>query len=536
MSAKEACATRHGHQSLKCPRLGERFTLLQLRQRVREATLAICTRDAPIWTRQPTVNILVVSNMYPTPESPISGIFVHEQVKALRKRGHDVRVASGKPLWLSGRLPTVSARRVAAEWRNRKLAFEWVDLEGVPCVYFRYFAGALARPSFYPNIYKNALAAVLPRLRRDFNYELVHTHTAFLDGRAGALAASHAGVPLVLTEHTGPFSLVTNSPGLRRHTLAGFQAADSIIAVSDALRAEIALRLPSIEKERIVVVPNGVDAAYFSPEAERVSAEEDGNEDALDEMMRRLADPKQAALTQKSLFAILKSADKRPLTGNSLAQTLIGSLLKASGLKPTRSVKSDQVSVAETTLHALWVGHLVDVKRVDRLVDAFAIAHRNEPRLRLTLLGSGSLEGDIRQRIAGLSLEDVVVLVPQVSRFGVRAAIARSDFIVISSETETFGIVGIEALAMGRPVLATDCGGPREYLDDPACGLLVGNSMEDLAIGLAKMSSTLDRYDQKTIRNVALRKFDFSIIAHELTEVYEAALRKRKAKKPLPEI
>ncbi|MFX5603039.1 glycosyltransferase, partial [Acinetobacter baumannii] len=80
--------------------------------------------------------------------------------------------------------------------------------------------------------------------------------------------------------------------------------------------------------------------------------------------------------------------------------------------------------------------------------DAFAIARRRQPALRLRLVGGGHLEGSLKQQASRLGIDDVVTFVPNVSRDGVCREMARADFLVISSETETFGVVGIEALAM----------------------------------------------------------------------------------------
>lgn len=423
-----------------------------------------------IGRQQSPVKILVVSNLYPTDALPTNGIFVHEQVKALRRAGHDVRVASGKPVWLSVRLPRKTLQRLVAEFHNRRAPFRWATHDGVPVVYFNYFAGVLARPSLYPFIYRSALASRLQDLRNDFGYDIVHTHTAFLDGRAGAMAANRAGVPMILTEHTGPFSLVTAKVGYRIHTLAGLNAADRVIAVSRALRQEITSRLPSVKQAKIRVVPNGVDTAFFVPPDEGVPP---------------------APRTDFAARDCLSSKDSRQ------------------------------------AVRALWVGHFVEVKRVDRLIEALAIARRREPRLHLTLVGGGPLEDAIRHRTSDLGLADNVSFESHASRAVVRAAISASDFVVISSETETFGIVGIEAMSMGRPVLSTDCGGPRDYLENGTCGLLVDNSMEGLAIGLVKMAGTLDRFDANHIRDVACRRFDFSAIAAAIEATYASALATR---------
>ena len=420
------------------------------------------------------MKVLVVSNMYSTEENPVGGIFVHEQVKALRRFGVDVRVATGKPLWLSRR-PHRAARRVLRELADRRRSFQWTEYDGVPVATFSYFAGGFARPFLRPWFYANSLRRLLPSLAAGFDYDLVHAHTAFLDGRAAAGAARLRNVPLALTEHTGPFSLVTDDRRMRRHTVFAMNAADQIIAVSNALRDEIEGRLPEVDPRKIMVLPNGVDCEFFDP----------------------CICPNQAGLATAGTNT--KSAEEIPTAHDT------------------------------ETITALWVGHLVEVKRVDRLLDAFAMVAPHVPRPRLRLVGSGVLEAVLKRKAGELQVADKVTFVPTRDRAGVRAEMASADFLVISSEVETFGVVGIEAMAMGLPVVATNCGGPPDYVTGPDIGELVDNSTEGIAAGLRNMAARHSSIDRAKIRRQAVTNFDFGLLARRLGELYSDLVKRRAA-------
>jgi glycosyltransferase involved in cell wall biosynthesis len=179
----------------------------------------------------------------------------------------------------------------------------------------------------------------------------------------------------------------------------------------------------------------------------------------------------------------------------------------------------------DAPINAIWVGHHVDVKRVDRLLQAFAIAHRRQPRLRLTLLGDGPLREPTQELARALKVESSVRFLPAMSRAGVRDQMARSDFLVISSETETFGVVGIEALSMGLPVLATACGGPCDFIRHRGVGELVGNTAEDLAIGMQRMVDRSAEFDSTVIRQYAIDNFDYARVGRQLALAYQALLQ-----------
>jgi glycosyltransferase involved in cell wall biosynthesis len=501
-----------------------------------------CTNTSP----DESMKVLIVSNMYPTKDHPTGGIFVHDQVKALRRGGVDARVVSGKPLWLSGRRLRTTLSLVGSELRARRRPFVWEDYDGVPTAQFNYFAGAFARRWLYPWIYRDALIALLPAIARDFPFDIVHTHTAFLDGRAGTAAAEFRAVPMVLTEHTGPFSLVTRDWRCRLHTLAGMKKANRVIAVSQALRKEIAKQLPAINEEEILVVPNGVDTAFFDPEF--LGRDEGTGYDGIVRgpgSWEALLHTAKRELNRSSFIVGLRESLKeigdRPVTGRDLARCIEIATLTGIGEGPFRPMLTEAgLPVNEAAvgmpgdvddgekLTALWVGHLVDVKRVDRLLDAFAIARRHRPRLRLRLVGGGELEGALRQQGNALGVAQYVRFLPSANRRDVRREMSGADFLVIASETETFGVVGIEAMAMGLPVLATDCGGPASYLTGPQYGELVDNSTEDIAIGLQRMADRIGTFDRNVIRRHAVKNFGFDFVSNQIIGIYSELLAHQK--------
>jgi glycosyltransferase involved in cell wall biosynthesis len=101
-------------------------------------------------------------------------------------------------------------------------------------------------------------------------------------------------------------------------------------------------------------------------------------------------------------------------------------------------------------------------------------------------------------------------------------------FLVISSQSETFGLVSIEALACGRPVLSTRCGGPEEVIRGSEYGELVDNSVEDLAKGLVTMAARIAEFDPTLLHDYARRNYGLEVIAARLKETYLQMLGRRK--------
>jgi glycosyltransferase involved in cell wall biosynthesis len=175
-------------------------------------------------------------------------------------------------------------------------------------------------------------------------------------------------------------------------------------------------------------------------------------------------------------------------------------------------------------VRVLWIGGLVPVKRLDLLLDAFAAAQRERAELRLTLVGEGSLARAVEERIDSLGLRGLARLEASRSRQGVADAMRAHDFLVVSSATESFSLVTIEALACGRPVLSTRCGGPESILVSPKLGELVEGTRDALAQGLLSMAARLGEFDDAAIAEHARREYGQEVLVKRTIAVYERVL------------
>lgn len=119
------------------------------------------------------------------------------------------------------------------------------------------------------------------------------------------------------------------------------------------------------------------------------------------------------------------------------------------------------------------LGRFHEVKRYDLLIDAYAQS-KLQTECDLIIVGDGELRGDLEAQIKHLNLQDKVHLVgTQSNPF---PYLAGAKFLTLSSRTEAFPMVLIEALALECPVVATDCPtGPREIVRNNENGLLVEN-------------------------------------------------------------
>lgn len=123
--------------------------------------------------------------------------------------------------------------------------------------------------------------------------------------------------------------------------------------------------------------------------------------------------------------------------------------------------------------HLITIGRLSKEKRQADLIHAVKIlVDEYNTDVSLTILGDGSLLSELKQLSQNLNIDDRIFFQGFVSK--PLNYLASADLFVLSSEHEAFGYVLVEALAMGVPIVSTDCPyGPRYILEDGKYGILV---------------------------------------------------------------
>lgn len=154
----------------------------------------------------------------------------------------------------------------------------------------------------------------------------------------------------------------------------------------------------------------------------------------------------------------------------------------------------------------LATGRLCPQKDFSTLVKAFALLRKNR-KVSLVILGEGELRVDLEAQIDDLGLADCIHLPGFVDN--PFAWMRRASLLVLSSAYEGFGLVLVEAMACGTPVVSTDCpSGPSEILEDGRWGALV--PVEDVVGMATAMRSSLATNDHP---DVTRRAADFDLEA-----------------------
>ncbi len=153
----------------------------------------------------------------------------------------------------------------------------------------------------------------------------------------------------------------------------------------------------------------------------------------------------------------------------------------------------------------LAVGRLVKEKSFVTLIRAFA--RLNRPSARLVILGKGVEQDKIDAEIEKLGLQDRVSM-PGYSEKP-WSYYASAKCFVLSSNSEPFGNVVVEAMAYGLPVVATDCAGPQEILNHGEFGRIV--AIDDEQQLADAINQTLDDPGDPALRRKRADEFSFDV-------------------------
>lgn len=174
----------------------------------------------------------------------------------------------------------------------------------------------------------------------------------------------------------------------------------------------------------------------------------------------------------------------------------------------------------------LYVGNMIEVKGILELLDASAILHKVDPATALYLIGSNKDQGFMERFQQKTALLEVPVIhhLPMQQR-DVAKWIAAADVFVLPSHHEGFGLVALEAMAIGTTVVGTDVGGLSYLLGDQTGILVEPRNAEALAKGIRQALEEVND-ERKSKMKATVSMHSYEVIAKRLMALYEVIGKK----------
>ncbi|MCG2796679.1 MAG: glycosyltransferase [Actinomycetia bacterium] len=175
----------------------------------------------------------------------------------------------------------------------------------------------------------------------------------------------------------------------------------------------------------------------------------------------------------------------------------------------------------------LYVGRLCERKGIPLLIDSLKDAKVSIPDIRLYIVGEGELKSKLQDHVERMKLSENVVFLGRVSGEELVKWYNRVEVMVVPSIFEGFGIVCIEAMACGTPVIATECPGVVDIIDDKRNGILVNRNRSELAGAITELlgDKELRNAMARAGREDVIERFSWNVIVEKFVKVYRQASR-----------
>lgn len=191
--------------------------------------------------------------------------------------------------------------------------------------------------------------------------------------------------------------------------------------------------------------------------------------------------------------------------------------------------KQDKVPISR--FQFVFVGNLIKSKNPVLCIECFYNAFESvnfltskREKICLSVIGDGPERNACLEIIKKRVMENNVKLYGRLQRFQITEIMNESKCFVLPSKYETFGVVYIEAMACGLPVIATRCGGPESFVDETNGILIPVDDESALVSALKYMLDNADKYDPERIACATVEKFSPNAVARMIIKEYEKVL------------
>ena len=169
----------------------------------------------------------------------------------------------------------------------------------------------------------------------------------------------------------------------------------------------------------------------------------------------------------------------------------------------------------------IWAGRLEHVKGVDLLLEAIKLlSAQTDKRFLIRLAGKGSLREELEQQAKKLGISDRVRFLGRLSREEMQEEMQGANCFVLPTRYEAFGVVLIEAMATGLPVIATRSGGPDSIVTRENGLLIERENAEDLATAMLQMMENISDYSAEEIRNQTLKRYGDTSVMKQYNQLF----------------
>lgn len=182
-------------------------------------------------------------------------------------------------------------------------------------------------------------------------------------------------------------------------------------------------------------------------------------------------------------------------------------------------------TIRDRLQYLVCIAHLIPAKGIQYLIEAISLLKLQGRSFTLDIIGEGEYRPHLQKMIDQSGLQGSVTLKGRYTPEQLERELPSYDALVLPSLRESFGIVLLEAMACGLPVLATRCGGPEKIVASETGLLVEPGSSEELAKGLKELDDKWSSYDSLSIRGWAESRYSINSVVKRYFSIYKSITR-----------
>ena len=169
------------------------------------------------------------------------------------------------------------------------------------------------------------------------------------------------------------------------------------------------------------------------------------------------------------------------------------------------------------------ISSLYKHKNIPLILKSFKKFNEDHPKSELKIIGVGSEERTLKTLKEKLELKNVSFL-GRKTRDQIVHELNKSNVFVLGTKYETFGVVLIESISMGVPVIVTDCGGSDDIMNEEVGRVTKQNDVEDMYRSMIDIYNSYYEFKPQNLRNYSKSKFSEKKLSTTLVKHYETIL------------
>ncbi len=304
------------------------------------------------------------------------------------------------------------------------------------------------------------------RILKNLDIDIVHAQHPNLLGSAAARWARKKKIPLIFTWHTLYDKYTNFIPFLPKKMAAGYIIKK---AVNFANKADT------------VVVPT----------------------DSVIPILRKWG------VTNKKICPIATGVEKEEFDG------------------PKGEAVRERYGIAPDEILLFTMSRLTEEKNVEFVIQAAQYVLKNSVKVKLLVAGDGYLSEELKKLCEILGISEKVIFSGLVPREEVKDYYGAADIFIYGSKSETQGMVPMEAMYMGLPVVAVDSTGLKSLVLHNGNGFLVREDKKEFGDAILRLvqDKNLRKSFGETSRRIARTKFESPVCAARMIELYQEAIK-----------